>query len=95
MRFDDAAKTELAADALALFNALALLFEDAPESPWSAVQLELARQAECSLVLVSTCRAHTLEFLVFNDMDTVCIGIVYRGPASFSFNACCKDECTA
>ena len=83
MRFDDAAKTELAADALALFNALALLLEDAPE--WIAVQLELTRQAECSLVLVSTCRAHTLEFLVFNDMDTVCIGIVYRGPASFSF----------
>ena len=88
-----ASNTQLAADALALFNALALLFEDAPD-PWSAVQLELARQAECSLVLVSTCRAHTLEFLVFNDMDTVCIGIVYRGPASFSFKGF-KDECTA
>jgi hypothetical protein len=93
-RFDEAA--ELAADALALFNALALPLEDADSdaTPWSAVELQLTRRAECSLVLVSTCRAHTLEFLVFNDMDTVCIGIVYRGPASFSFTGC-KDECTA
>ena len=93
-RFDDAAKTELAADALALFNALALLLEDAAEAPWNAVELELTRRAECSLMLVSTCRAHTLEFLVFDDMASVCIGVVYRGPASFSFKGF-KDECTA
>jgi hypothetical protein len=75
----------LAADALALFNALALLLEDAADAPWPAVELELTRCADCSLVLVSTCRAHTLEFLAFDDMDSVCIGVVYRGPASFSF----------
>jgi hypothetical protein len=80
-----ASKTQLAADALALFNALALLLEDAAEAPWPAVELELARCADCALVLVSTCRAHTLELLVFDDTDSVCIGFVYRGPASFSF----------
>ena len=76
---------ELAADALALFNAL--LWDTGDAGSWDEVELELVRCEDCSMVLVSRCRAHTVELLAFNDMDSVCVGVVYRGPASFARRA--------
>lgn len=50
---------------------------------WDEVQLEITRRQHAALTLASTCRQHTLELWLFHNMDSCCLGFVYRGPTDF------------
>jgi hypothetical protein len=75
-------RRELAEDALWLFNALLQPVDGT--APWDDIELQLTRNHDCSMVFVSTCRLHTVELLLFHDLENACIGVVYRGPTDFT-----------
>jgi hypothetical protein len=75
-------RRELAEDALWLVNALLQPVDGT--APWDHVELELTCNNDCSMVFVSNCRLHTIELLLFHDLENACIGVVYRGPTDFT-----------
>ena len=80
-------KRQLATDARYLFDAFLEPIEGTAK--WRDVQLELMRHERGALVLVSTCRQHTLELWMFHNMESACLGFVYRGPTDFN------EKCSA
>jgi hypothetical protein len=71
----------LAMEAQNLFNQF--LEPVADDESWHTVELEVTRREPAALILVSTCRQHTLELWLFHNMDSCCLGFVYRGPTDF------------
>jgi hypothetical protein len=75
-------RRELAEDALWLINGLLQPVDGT--APWDHVQLELQRNNDCSMVFVSVCRSHTIELLLFHNLEDACVGVVYRRPTDFA-----------
>jgi hypothetical protein len=75
-------RQDLAADALWLFNSFLQPLDGT--APWAPVQFELTRAEHGALVFVSQCRAHTLDVCMFSNIDSACLGFVYRGPTDFA-----------
>ena len=50
---------------------------------WDEVELQITRRQHAALTLASTCRQHTLELWLFHNMESCCLGFVYRGPTDF------------
>jgi hypothetical protein len=75
-------RRELAEDALRLINGLLQPVDGT--APWDDIELELTRNNDCSMLFVSTCRVHTVELLLFHNLEAACVGVVYRGPTDFA-----------
>ena len=75
-------RRELAEEALWLINGLLQPVDGT--APWDDIELELTRNNDCSMVFVSTCRLHTVELLLFHNLEDACVGVVYRGPTDFA-----------
>ncbi len=72
---------KLAVDARRLFDTF--LEPVDTTARWDEVELEITRRQHAALTLASTCRQHTLELWMFHNMDSCCLGFVYRGPTDF------------
>jgi hypothetical protein len=77
-----AMRHELAEHALWLINALLQPVDGT--APWDHMELELSRNNDCSMVFVSVCRLHTIELLLFHNLEHDCVGVVYCGPTDFA-----------
>ena len=55
---------------------------------WDSVELEVTRRQHAALNLSSKCRQHTLEIWMFHNMDSCCLGFVYRGQTDFIIRLC-------
>jgi hypothetical protein len=75
-------RRELGDEALWLVNAILQPVDGT--APWDDIELELTRNTDCTMLFVSTCRLHTVELLLFHDLENACIGVVYRGPTDFT-----------
>ena len=56
---------------------------------WDEVELQITRRQHAALTLASTCRQHTLELWLFHNMESCCLGFVYRGPTDFMVRPRC------
>jgi hypothetical protein len=75
-------RSELAEHALWLVNSILQPVDGT--APWDDIELQLQRNNDCTMLFVSTCRLHTVELLLFHDLENACIGVVYRGPTDFT-----------
>jgi hypothetical protein len=75
-------RRELAEEALWLVNTILQPVDGT--APWDDIELQLQRNNDCTMLFVSTCRLHTVELLLFHNLEDACIGVVYRGPTDFA-----------
>jgi hypothetical protein len=75
-------RRELGEEALWLFNTILEPVDGT--APWDNIELQLQRNNDCTMLFVSTCRVHTIELLLFHNLEDACIGVVYRGPTDFA-----------
>ncbi len=84
----DCAESGPAARKQALADNVRFLFDQFLEpvdgtAAWDSVKLEILRMDHAAVTLVSECREHTLETWLFHNMESCCIGFVYKGPTDF------------
>jgi len=79
---------KLAKDAQNLFDKF--LEPVADDESWHKVELQVTRRELAGLILVSTCRKHTLELWLFHNMESCCLGFVYSGPTDFIVRPRCE-----
>ena len=77
----EAREKQLASDALNLFNCFLEPVEDT--SPWDCVEMRLVRAEHRALVLLSECQQHKMEVWMFHNIDSACVGFVYKGATDF------------
>jgi hypothetical protein len=72
---------QLASDALNLFNCFLEPVEGT--APWDCVEMWLVRAEARALVLMSECQQHKMEMWMFHNIDSACVGFVYKGATDF------------